>query len=129
LSKAYGELIGRLYWDKHGVESVFVRIGSAYPEPIDARMLATWLAYGDLAEMMTRCVLAGQVGCCVVWGASDNKRMTWWKDDARAKIGWAPKESADPFTGQMQGKVSGNTVAERHMGGAFCAVEYSRTKP
>ena len=29
LSKAYGELMGRLYWFKHGVESVFIRIGSA----------------------------------------------------------------------------------------------------
>ena len=45
LSKAYGELMGRLYWFKHGVESVFIRIGSAFPEPVDARMLATWLSY------------------------------------------------------------------------------------
>ena len=76
--------------------------------------------------MMTRCVLAEQVGCNVIWGASDNKRMTWWQGDARDVIGWAPQESADPFTGQMAGKVSGNPVAEKYMGGAFCAVEYSR---
>ena len=126
LSKAYGELMGRLYWDKHGVESVFVRIGSAYPEPIDARMLATWLSYGDLAEMMTRAVLAERVGCCVIWGASDNARMTWWKEDARTALGWAPKDSADAYAGQLSGKVSGNPVAERFMGGAFCAVDYSR---
>ena len=31
LSKAYGELMGRLYWFKHGVESVFIRIGSCFP--------------------------------------------------------------------------------------------------
>ena len=49
LSKAYGELMGRLYWYKHGVESVFVRIGSAFPEPTNARMLATWLSYADLS--------------------------------------------------------------------------------
>ena len=45
LSKAYGELMGGLYWEKHGVESVSVRIGSSFPEPVDARMLATWLSY------------------------------------------------------------------------------------
>ena len=39
LSKAYGELMGRLYWDKHGVENVNVRIGSSFPEPVDARMI------------------------------------------------------------------------------------------
>src|SRR5579884_862495 len=52
LSKAYGELMGRMYWFKHGVESVFVRIGSAREEPIDARMLATWMSYGDLSSLM-----------------------------------------------------------------------------
>ncbi|MDB5384322.1 MAG: epimerase, partial [Rhodospirillales bacterium] len=30
LSKAYGELMGRLYWDKHGVENVNLRIGACY---------------------------------------------------------------------------------------------------
>src|ERR1700734_832910 len=44
LSKAYGELMGRLYWDKHGVESLFIRIGSCFPEPMNARMLASWLS-------------------------------------------------------------------------------------
>jgi len=44
LSKAYGELMGRMYWYKHGVENVNVRIGSCFPEPVDARMLSTWLA-------------------------------------------------------------------------------------
>src|SRR5271169_1235894 len=82
LSKAYGELIGRLYWDKHGVESVSVRIGSCFPEPVDARMLSTWLSYADLARMMVRCTLAGRVGCVVVWGNSANSR-TFWRRDAR----------------------------------------------
>ena len=91
LSKAYGELMGRLYWSKHAVESVFVRIGSARGEPIDARMLASWMSYGDFTSLMVRSVLTPQVGCVVIWGASDNARMTWWRDDARAALGWAPR--------------------------------------
>ncbi len=73
LSKAYGELMGRLYWFKHGVESVFVRIGSAFAEPIDARMLATWMSYDDLSRLMERCVLAPRSGCVVIWGASKTR--------------------------------------------------------
>lgn len=129
LSKAYGELMGRLYWFKHGVESVFIRIGSAFPEPVDARMLATWLSYADLSRLMIRCVLSDTVGCCVVWGASNNSRMTWWRDDARAALGWAPQDSADAFAGQLSGKVSGDPVQERYMGGAFCTMGYSRSAP
>lgn len=129
LSKAYGELMGRLYWFKHGVESVFIRIGSAFPEPVDARMLATWLSYADLSRLMIRCVLSDAVGCCVVWGASNNSRMTWWRDDARGALGWAPQDSADAFAGQLSGKVSGDPVQERYMGGAFCTMGYSRSAP
>jgi len=129
LSKAYGELMGRLYWFKHGVESVFVRIGSAFPEPVNARMLATWLSYPDLSRLIEQCVLTSEVGCCVVWGASANGRMTWWRDDARATLGWSPSDSADPFAGQLAGRVSGDPIEERYMGGAFCSMGYSRSTP
>ncbi|MBV9249872.1 MAG: NAD(P)-dependent oxidoreductase [Acetobacteraceae bacterium] len=129
LSKAYGELMGRLYWYKHGVESVFIRIGSCFPEPIDARMLATWLSYPDLSRLVIRCVVTERVGCCVVWGASNNARMTWWRDDARGALGWTPQDTADTFAAQLGGKTSGDPVQERYMGGSFCGMGYSRDTP
>ena len=129
LSKAYGELMGRMYWFKHGVESISVRIGSAIREPVNARMLASWLSYPDFCRLMERCVLASSVGCEVIWGASKNARMTWWRDDARATVGWEPIDSADPFAGQLAGAVSGDPVEERYMGGAYCSIEYSRMEP
>ena len=129
LSKAYGELMGRLYWFKHGVENVNLRIGSACPEPVNARMLASYLSYGDFSRLIVACVNAGKIGSCVVWGASNNSRMTWWRDDARAELGWEPTDSADPYAGQLAGKVSGDPVEERYMGGAFCSIGYSRSAP
>lgn len=129
LSKAYGELMGRLYWYKHGVESVFLRIGSCFPEPTDARMLASWLSYPDLARLVIRAVETPDVRTSVVWGASANSRMTWWRDDARERLGWEPKDSADPYAGQLAGRVSGDPVAERYMGGGFCGMGYSREEP
>ena len=129
LSKAYGELMGRMYWFKHGVESVNVCIGSATPEPVNARMLASWMSYGDLSRLMERCVLTPKVGHAVIWGASDNARMTWWRDDSRGALGWTPIDSADPFAGQLAGAVSGDPVEERYMGGAYCSMDYSRSAP
>ena len=129
LSKAYGELMGRLYWYKHGVESISIRIGSCFPEPTNARMLATWLSYADLARLVARCVLAEAVGCRVIWGASNNARMSWWRNDARAAIGWSPQDSADPFAGQLGGKLSGDPIEERYMGGPYCSYDYSRERP
>ncbi|HEY2132078.1 MAG TPA: NAD(P)-dependent oxidoreductase [Acetobacteraceae bacterium] len=129
LSKAYGELMGRMYWFKHGVESVNLRIGSAFPEPVNARMLATWLSYPDFSRLVERCVLTPGVGHAVIWATSNNARMTWWREDARSKLGWTPIDSADPFAPQLAGAVSGDPVEERYMGGPYCSIDYSRNAP
>jgi uronate dehydrogenase len=128
LSKAYGELMGRLYWDKHGVTSVFLRIGSCRAEPTDDRMLATFLSHGDLVRMVERSTLADIGGCLVIWGASSNRRMTWWRNDDRAAIGWQPQDSADGYTVALDGKTTRNPVAERYQGGPFCAEGYTRDR-
>ena len=125
LSKAYGELMGRLYWDKHGVESVLVRIGSCFPEPTEARMLSTWLSYADLCRLCERATLAERTDCSVIWGVSNNQR-SFWRHDARALIGWQPQDSADGYAERLQGKVSGNAAVERYQGGAYVAMEYTR---
>ena len=126
LSKVYGEMMGRLYWDKHGVSSVFLRIGSCTPEPVDARMLASWLSYGDLSRAVERSMLAEIEGCKVIWGASRNARMTWWGHDDRDAIGWAPQDSADGWTEALQDKTSGDALVERHQGGGYTRIDYTR---
>jgi uronate dehydrogenase len=125
LSKAYGELMGRLYWDKHGVENVNVRIGSCLPEPRNARALSTWLSYPDLASMMVRCILAERVGHAVIWGASNNP-ATYWGKDHRDRIGWQPKDNAEDYRSQIEKVVSDNPIEERYQGGFFTPMEYSR---
>jgi uronate dehydrogenase len=127
LSKAYGELMGGLYWEKHAVESVLVRIGSSFPEPVDARMLATWFSYADLARLMVRCIEAPRTGCCVVWGNSANSQ-SWWRDDARAELDWVPQDTSDIFAGAVADKVTDDPVVELHQGGAYCAMDYTRPR-
>ncbi len=125
LSKAYGELMGRMYWDKHGVENVNLRIGSCFPKPINARMLATWLSYGDLARLVLRCIAAERTGHAVVWGASNNP-ATFWGADHRERIGWQPEDSAEAYRAEVGHIVSDDPVEERYQGGGYCSIEYSR---
>lgn len=125
LSKAYGELMGRLYWDKHGVENVNVRIGSCLPQPTNARGLSTWLSYPDLARLMIRCILAERVGHAVIWGASDNP-ASFWARDHRERIGWQPEDSAEAYRAGIETVVTDDPVEERYQGGFYCPIEYSR---
>ncbi|MGH7103152.1 MAG: NAD-dependent epimerase/dehydratase family protein [Acetobacteraceae bacterium] len=128
LSKAYGELMGRLYWDKHGVENINLRIGGCRPRVDNARTLSIWLTYADLLNLVIRATLAPAVGTLVIWGASNNVRG-FWRRDGRAVIGWQPKDSADPFISDQSANVSGNPVEERYQGGPYTAIGYSRSEP
>lgn len=126
LSKAYGELMARLYWDKHGVESVLLRIGTSVAEPWDLRTLATWLSYADLVRLVECSVAASDVACSVIWAASRNAAMTWWGRDDRDRLGWQPVDSSDSFAARVAGKFGSNSVSDRYIGGDYCAADYSR---
>jgi uronate dehydrogenase len=125
LSKCYGELMGRLYFDKHGVESVNIRIGTCIAEPQDRRALSTWLSYPDLVRLVLACLEAPRVDYAIIWGQSANP-AGWWHADDRARIGWAPQDSAEPHRARLEGIRHPDPVAERFMGGAFCAQGFTR---
>ncbi|WP_166297506.1 NAD-dependent epimerase/dehydratase family protein [Bradyrhizobium sp. 2S1] len=57
-SKVFGEAVARLFWDKHGIESVCIRIGSALDKPTNVRQLSTWVSYRDLGELVWRSLVA-----------------------------------------------------------------------
>ena len=125
LSKAYGEMLGRLYWDKHAVETVLIRIGSVLPTVPDERILSTWISHDDFVGLIACCAAADTVGCAVIWGASNNSR-SFWRHDARALIGWVPHDSSDDQAERVAGLVTSDPIAERYQGGRFVAVDYSR---
>ena len=96
VSKAFGENLSRMYWDRYGIETVCLRIGSAMPEPQNRRMLATWLSFDDLHRLISACLSTPVLGHSIVFGMSDNA-VTWW-DNSRAKhIGYVPQDSSDVF--------------------------------
>jgi uronate dehydrogenase len=125
LSKCYGELMGRLYFDKHGVESVNIRIGTCLAEPQDNRALSTWLSFPDLVRFALACLRAPRVDYSIVWGQSANP-AGWWHADDRARVGWAPRDSAEPHRARVENIRNPDPVAERFMGGGFCTIGYSR---
>lgn len=96
VSKAFGEDLSRMYFDRYGIETACVRIGSSFPEPKDRRMLASWLSYEDLHRLVTACLTTPVLGHSIIFGMSNNA-VTWW-DNAHAKhIGFIPKDSSDAF--------------------------------
>jgi uronate dehydrogenase len=102
-SKLYGEGLGRLYWDRYGIETVCLRIGTATAEdrPPDRRALASWLSQADLVRLVRAALCAPQVGFLVAFGISANSRRWYDTEAAWARIGYRPQDSADGWADQV----------------------------
>jgi uronate dehydrogenase len=100
LSKAFGENLARLYYDKHGIEVACLRIGSCFPEPTDERMLATWLSRADFGRLVASCLTAPFLGFAVLYGVSANSR-SWWDNSAVGYVGYRPEDTADVYADRL----------------------------
>ena len=121
LSKAFGENLSRLYFDRYGIETVCLRIGSSFPEPKDRRMLATWLSYDDLERLVEASLMAPVVGHSVVYGMSDNT-TTWWDNTRASHVGYRPRDSSEPFRAALEARqpmLDRNDPATLFQGGGF----------
>ena len=123
VSKTFGENLSRYYFDKFGIESVCVRIGSCFPEPMDRRHLITWISYRDLRQFIEKALLAERVGHMIAMPTSNNT-ASFWNNSAASVLGYNPVDSADAFRDKIlattrQGDPSDPAI--RYQGGSFCA--------
>ncbi len=121
LSKAFGENLAQFYFDRHGVETVSIRIGSSFPEPADRRMLATWLSHDDLERLVVASLRAPVVGHSIVYGVSDNT-ATWWDNTPARHLGYRPQDSSEPFRADREARQPVLDLADpavRYQGGGF----------
>ena len=121
LSKCFGENLAQLYWDRHGIETVSLRIGSAYAEPKDRRMLATWMSFDDTERLIVAALTAPVVGHSVIYGMSDNA-TTWWDNTPARHIGYRPRDSSEAFRAAVEARqpmLDPSDPAVTSQGGAF----------
>jgi uronate dehydrogenase len=120
LSKSYGEDLSRFYFDRYGIETACLRIGSSFPEPRDRRMLVTWLSYRDLTELVRCCLFAPRLGHTIVYGASAN-RDSWWNNEGAAHLGFQPHDSSEPFRAKVEAQppLDPADPAAQYQGGGF----------
>jgi uronate dehydrogenase len=127
LSKLFGEGLGRLYADKHGIACVCLRIGSWQPKPKDLRMLSTWLSPRDGIHLIRRALDAPDVHFEIVYGVSANDR-NWWDNPGGARIGFAPQDNAEDHAEELEAVMAPEDepeVERAFHGGPFCAMGFS----
>lgn len=121
LSKCFVEDLGRLYWDKFGIETAALRIFSSFPEPADRRMLWSWLSFDDCIRLVTASLTTPRVGFTVAHGLSDN-RVKPVDNRLSAHLGWHPQDNTEAFRDAMEAKTPASdpkAPAVKYLGGWF----------
>jgi uronate dehydrogenase len=127
VSKVFGEALGRLYADKHGLSVACLRIGAfrTPDRPVDARQLLVWISHRDMVQLTRRCIDYPNYHFVIVYGVSNNLRSRW--DNTNVKfLGYRPEDDAETFAAEIlaQGKKENEISAQFH-GAHYCPMEFS----
>lgn len=129
LAKCFTEDLGRLYWEKRGLESVHLRILSCTPEPQNIRALGTWLSHRDMVQLVGRAIDTPIVGFTVAYGVSANTRAP--VSNARVPfLGYRPVDNAEDWAPAIMAKaapVDPHDKAIACVGGPFAVVDLGQS--
>lgn len=128
LAKCFTEDLGRMYWEKRGLESVHLRILSC-AQVNNSRALGSWLSYDDLIQLVTRAIDTPSVGFTIAYGVSANDRAP--VDNTSASfLGYRPKDNAEQFAAQIladEGPVDVSDPGQMCHGGPFAKVDLGQS--
>lgn len=130
VSKCFGEALGAMYADKHGMSVTCLRIGNFGDKPIDRRRLSIFLHPEDLVQLVRIGLEHPDIKYEIFYGASDNA-AAWWDNSNAHKFGYRPKHKAEDFRDEAmaaQAKLPPDPIGDYYQGGPFCSAEYDADK-
>jgi nucleoside-diphosphate-sugar epimerase len=98
VSKAFGEALGRHYFDRYGLSVVCLRIGWVHDRPRDEIGRWMWLSPRDCAQVVWRAVEA-ELGFGTFYAISGNGGRHWDIADTIERLGYRPEDDAERFFG------------------------------
>ncbi|MSP77511.1 MAG: NAD(P)-dependent oxidoreductase [Rhodospirillaceae bacterium] len=127
VSKAFGEALGAMYSDKHGMSVTCLRIGNVGPIPLDTRRLSIWVSPEDLVQLIRIGLEHPGIRYEIMYGASDNA-ASWWDNSVARKLGYRPIGKGEDHRSHAeaeQRKIGPDPVGDLFQGGAFCSMEFT----
>ncbi|MEZ2720044.1 SMP-30/gluconolactonase/LRE family protein [Paenalcaligenes hominis] len=120
ISKSFTEDLASFYYDRYGIETLSIRIGSSFPEPKDHRMLSTWLSYDDLAQLIQLGLKTPNIQHQIIYGVSNNPD-TWWSSAHTEIIPFTPQDSSSTFSSVIaqQPRLPAEHAQRKYQGGHF----------
>ena len=100
VSKVFGEVLGRMYSDQHGISSLNIRFGAVLADDVPElrRHYSGYLSHADAVQIVELCIDApDDLRYDIFEAASDNR---WrWRDISHTQkvLGYRPQGSADVY--------------------------------
>lgn len=106
-SKVYGEVLGRFYADKYGLEFVSLRIGGVNGDdrPKGIRSIWMWTSHRDIAELCRLAVDVEGIQFAIVYGGSDNPNSCLEFSSAREVLGFQPQDHVSDYLHELPPEV------------------------
>ena len=123
LSKCFAEDLGRMYWEKRGLEAVCLRILSC-AQVTNPRAVGTWLSYDDCIRLVQRAIDTPVTAFSIIYGVSDNDRALVDNSGAR-HLGFKPQDNAEQFAQNIfdtYGALDPHDLSNACHGGPFAGI-------
>jgi uronate dehydrogenase len=127
VSKVFGEALGALYADKHGIAVTCLRIGNVGPRPLDVRRLSIWISPDDIVQLIRIGLEHRDIRFEILYGASDNE-ASWWDNSRARSLGYRPTGKAEDhraYAVAEQAKIGPDQVGDLFQGGTFASAEFT----
>jgi uronate dehydrogenase len=119
VSKVFGEGVGRLFADKHGLSVACLRIGAFRDKPTDRRLLYVWLSPRDAVHLVQCCIDAPDYHFITVYGISDNARSRY-RNVGVEFLGYRPQDKAEDFAAEiMRAPDTEDAISRQFHGGMY----------
>src|SRR3954454_20792457 len=127
VSKAFGEALGALYADKHGMIVTCLRIGNVGPRPLDVRRMSIWVSPEDLVQLFQIGLEHPAIRFDILYGVSDNE-ASWWDNSRARQLGYRPTGKGEDHRAHAeaeQKKIGPDPVGDLFQGGTFTSAEFT----
>jgi uronate dehydrogenase len=124
VSKVFGEAVGRMFADKHGMTVACLRIGGFLLKPKDLRTLRIWLSPRDCIQLVGRCIDAADYHFIVVYGVSNNERGRYLNTGLDF-LGYRPEDNSETYAAEIMGQPDAEgKISRQFHGGPYTEVNF-----
>ena len=100
VSKAFGENLGRFYYENYNIKIACLRIGSVIKDnnprvKNSNRFFSTWCSHDDIAGLINACINSDKIEFDIFYGVSNNTWKIWDISNQEEKLSFKPYSNAE----------------------------------